>query len=98
MPLAGIKRESRVQSCIILSSEVATGVLTSRSRAITNPRVSEEAKEHAREAIKKLDEAGARRELESAPHKSEVRVEAGLKASVFSFPFALPFLLGHCSH
>lgn len=84
MPFVDTKREfDRLETFIALWHMV----LTFWSRTTHNPNVSQEAKDHAREVIaNELHGDEARRELYEARgdfDKSEVRVEAGLKASVF---------------
>lgn len=51
-------------------------------RALSNPLVSMEAKEHARTMLTDLDEEGARQELYREKPKSPTRVAGGLRGYV----------------
>lgn len=51
-------------------------------RALSNPLVSMEAKEHARTILTDLDEEGAREELYREKPKSPTRVAGGLRGYV----------------
>ena len=83
--IGGHKVCLRPNAFTFLATRVAD-ILPDRQAAINNPRVSEEAKEHSRQAIEELEQDPETQETREGykEDKDPVRVNAGYKATLKS--------------